>query len=133
MSEENHELDMNNLLEVVSELQQEVRLIKDEIEKLKMKTLIDKLHVFIENTEEQFGNIKKDIDTQKQDIEQIKQSQTKNVSRRPSEYRQLQKMLQSAQQTEATINSMNSTNKLPPAKVEITSIHSSNKRQKRNR
>ncbi|GAE92689.1 hypothetical protein JCM21714_1700 [Gracilibacillus boraciitolerans JCM 21714] len=125
MREEKSELDIDNLTGIVSELQQEVQLIKNEVGKLRLNTLIEKLHVFIENSEEQFKNMKQDIYTQKQDIEQLKQSLPKNLSRRPSEFRQLQKMLQSVKQNE-TIR--NPTNKFTPTKVEITSIKSKYRR-----
>ncbi|WP_058307188.1 hypothetical protein [Gracilibacillus massiliensis] len=131
MSEEQQELDINHLTEVVSDLQQEIRLIKNEIEKLKLTTLIDKLHLFIENTEEQFENLNTDIDRQKQELQQLKQSLTKSTPRRPSEYRQLQNMLQSARQTETITNSKNATNNMLPTRVEITSIQSNNRRTKR--
>ncbi len=130
MSEEKQERDLNDLTEGVSELQKEVRLIKNGIKEIGLRTLIDKLQLFIENTEEQFEDVKQNISNQQQEIEKLKQSIPRKTSRSPSEYQQLHNMLQAAKQSDSNLNPRNRSNTFPPAKVEITSIHSGKRRSK---
>jgi len=123
MNIDRQDLEIENLTEVLYQLQQEILAIKNDVEKLKLTSLIEKMHLFIEKTEDQLNNVKHDMEIQKQDITQLKQAiPSARQQRRPSEYRQLKSMLQSVKQTEQVPPHSKLSKKLQPATVKVTGI-----------
>ncbi len=120
MNENNDQLDIENLSEVLTELQQEVQSIKGDVEKLRIAKLIDKLELFIN----EMHGVKQDMHQLQQGLAQMKRPATsKKNYNQPSEFSKLQKMLQSVQK-DSTASIQNNTNrKWNNPTTEITAIH----------
>ncbi|MBM7573689.1 hypothetical protein [Aquibacillus albus] len=86
--------------ETINQLKQDVNLIKSELAKMRVSELREKMDLVIYKTDDHLTKVKSQIDSQKEELSQLKKhinpnAPTKKQTPRPSEYRQLQNMLQS--------------------------------------
>ncbi|MGN8645704.1 hypothetical protein ACTNEO_08530 [Gracilibacillus sp. HCP3S3_G5_1] len=92
MNTDNDQLDIDNLSEVLTELQNEMQSVKGDVEKLRLAKLIDKLELW----RNELNHLKQDVHQLQQDIAQVKGPiKTKKTHYKQSEYSKLQKMLRS--------------------------------------
>lgn len=125
-------LEIENLTEVLQQLQKEVLTLKNDVEKLKLTSLIEKMHQFIEKTDDQLKNIKHNMEEQRKEILQLKQaSNPAGQKRRPSDYRRLQNMLQNVNQKNPLPNQRRLSNKVQPATVQVTGIQTNRQQSKK--
>ncbi|MEC5424237.1 hypothetical protein QGM71_12120 [Virgibacillus sp. C22-A2] len=91
--------EIHTILDTLNQLKQDVDYIKDEVEEMRVKELLEKMNLMMDKTDEHLIKVENEINSQKEDYLQLKDLMNQDVLKkkapRPSEYRRLQNMLQS--------------------------------------